>query len=231
MAQPEAWGDVVLARKETPTSYHLSVVVDDALQGVTHVVRGQDLQARPSVHRVLQALLGLPAPIYHHHRLILDDGRRKLSKSTQATALRELRAAGRHARGHPPHDRPGVTPLPRHLALRNHDITPRRLAVQGCMACCGGLGRAMRRVKSAKTAAKRRRKATRPRRARLRVEVALAHARARDPHAAHRHPGAQRTDRGGRPARARAALGEAASRAPPSILAASHDADRRWRAR
>ena len=59
MAHPEVWGDVVLARKETPTSYHLSVVVDDALQGVTHVVRGQDLQPATSVHRLLQALLGL----------------------------------------------------------------------------------------------------------------------------------------------------------------------------
>ena len=94
MAQPEAWGDVVLARKETPTSYHLSVVVDDALQGVTHVVRGQDLQASTGVHRVLQALLGLHAPLYHHHRLVLDAEGRKLSKSTQATALRDLRAGG-----------------------------------------------------------------------------------------------------------------------------------------
>jgi glutamyl-Q tRNA(Asp) synthetase len=94
VAQPEKWGDVVLARKETPTSYHLSVVVDDALQGVTHVVRGQDLQQATSVHRVLQALLGLPAPVYHHHRLILGEDGRKLSKSTQATALRELRAQG-----------------------------------------------------------------------------------------------------------------------------------------
>jgi glutamyl-Q tRNA(Asp) synthetase len=94
MAQPEAWGDVVLARKETPTSYHLSVVVDDALQGVTHVVRGQDLQQATSVHRVLQALLGLPIPLYHHHRLVLDAEGRKLSKSTRATALRELRAQG-----------------------------------------------------------------------------------------------------------------------------------------
>ena len=71
-APPQAWGDVVLARKETPTSYHLSVVVDDALQGVTHVVRGQDLFWATSVHRLLQALLGLPSPLYHHHRLILD---------------------------------------------------------------------------------------------------------------------------------------------------------------
>ena len=94
MAQPQSWGDVVLGRKETPTSYHLSVVVDDALQGVTHVVRGQDLQSATSVHRVLQALLDLPAPRYHHHRLMLDNDGRKLSKSTQATGLRELRAAG-----------------------------------------------------------------------------------------------------------------------------------------
>ena len=94
VARPEAWGDVVLARKETPTSYHLAVVVDDALQGVTHVVRGQDLQQATSVHRVLQALLDLPPPVYHHHRLILGEDGRKLSKSTQATALRELRAQG-----------------------------------------------------------------------------------------------------------------------------------------
>jgi glutamyl-Q tRNA(Asp) synthetase len=94
MAEPEKWGDVVLARKETPTSYHLSVVVDDALQGVTHVVRGQDLYQATSVHRVLQALLGLPAPLYHHHRLVLDAEGKKLSKSTRSTALRELRQQG-----------------------------------------------------------------------------------------------------------------------------------------
>ncbi len=93
-AAPEAWGDVVLARKETPTSYHLSVVVDDAVQGVTHVVRGQDLFHSTGVHRLLQALLGLPEPIYHHHRLVLDENGRKLAKSTRATALRELRAQG-----------------------------------------------------------------------------------------------------------------------------------------
>jgi glutamyl-Q tRNA(Asp) synthetase len=95
MAEPEKWGDVVLARKDTPTSYHLSVVVDDAAQGVTHVVRGQDLYQATSVHRVLQALLGLPAPLYHHHRLILDAEGKKLSKSTHATALRELRQQGK----------------------------------------------------------------------------------------------------------------------------------------
>jgi glutamyl-Q tRNA(Asp) synthetase len=93
-ARPEAWGDVILARKETPTSYHLSVVIDDALQGVTDVVRGQDLFWSTSVHRLLQQLLGLPAPVYQHHRLILDAAGQKLSKSTDATGLRELRAAG-----------------------------------------------------------------------------------------------------------------------------------------
>jgi glutamyl-Q tRNA(Asp) synthetase len=93
-ADPAAWGDVIVARKETPTSYHLAVVIDDALQGVTEVVRGQDLFWSTSVHRLLQALLGLPAPAYHHHRLILDPDGRKLSKSTQATGLRELRAQG-----------------------------------------------------------------------------------------------------------------------------------------
>jgi glutamyl-Q tRNA(Asp) synthetase len=93
-AQPLAWGDIILARKETPTSYHLSVVVDDALQGVTEVVRGQDLFWSTSVHRLLQALLGLPAPAYRHHRLIFNSAGQKLSKSTEATGLRELRAAG-----------------------------------------------------------------------------------------------------------------------------------------
>jgi glutamyl-Q tRNA(Asp) synthetase len=93
-ATPDTWGDVVLGRKETPTSYHLSVVVDDAWQGVTHVVRGQDLAAATSVHRILQTLLDLPAPAYHHHRLILDSDGNKLAKSTGATALRALRDRG-----------------------------------------------------------------------------------------------------------------------------------------
>jgi glutamyl-Q tRNA(Asp) synthetase len=93
-AVPQMWGDVVLARKETPTSYHLAVAIDDALQGVTDVVRGQDLFWSTGIHRLLQALLGLPEPAYHHHRLILDAGGRKLSKSTLATSLRELRASG-----------------------------------------------------------------------------------------------------------------------------------------
>ena len=96
-ANPAAWGDVVLARKEMPTSYHLAVVVDDAEQGVTDVVRGCDLFQGTGVHRLLQALLGLVAPRYHHHRLILDAEGRKLSKSTLATGLRELRAGGASA--------------------------------------------------------------------------------------------------------------------------------------
>jgi glutamyl-Q tRNA(Asp) synthetase len=93
-ARPEAWGDIVLARKDTPTSYHLSVVLDDALQCVTDIVRGRDLFWSTSVHRLLQRLLDLPPPVYRHHRLILDAGGQKLSKSTFATGLRELRAQG-----------------------------------------------------------------------------------------------------------------------------------------
>jgi glutamyl-Q tRNA(Asp) synthetase len=94
VAHPQAWGDVILARRETPTSYHLSVVVDDALQGVTEVVRGQDLFHATGVHRLLQRLLNLSQPVYRHHRLIRDVSGQKLSKSTGSTGLRELRAAG-----------------------------------------------------------------------------------------------------------------------------------------
>jgi glutamyl-Q tRNA(Asp) synthetase len=93
-ADPAAWGDVVLARKETPTSYHVSVVVDDAAQGVSEVVRGQDLRAATALHRLLQVLLGLPEPVYRHHRLMLDADGRKLAKSSRSTGLRELRDAG-----------------------------------------------------------------------------------------------------------------------------------------
>jgi glutamyl-Q tRNA(Asp) synthetase len=93
-ADPAAWGDVILARKETPTSYHLAVAVDDARQGITDVVRGRDLFYATAVHRLLQALLGLPQPRYHHHRLVLDADGNKLSKSTQSTGLRELRSDG-----------------------------------------------------------------------------------------------------------------------------------------
>jgi glutamyl-Q tRNA(Asp) synthetase len=93
-AAPQMWGDVVLARKDSPASYHLAAIIDDALQGVTDIVRGQDLFWATGIHRLLQVLLGLPEPIYHHHTLILDEAGQKLSKSTAATGLRELRAAG-----------------------------------------------------------------------------------------------------------------------------------------
>ncbi|RST86140.1 tRNA glutamyl-Q(34) synthetase GluQRS [Aquibium carbonis] len=94
VADPAAWGDVVIARKDVPASYNLCVVVDDAIQGITNVVRGRDLFHATSVHRVLQDLLGLPAPSYHHHDLLLGEDGRKLSKSRGDTALRALRDIG-----------------------------------------------------------------------------------------------------------------------------------------
>ena len=94
-ADPALWGDVVLARRETPTSYHLSVVTDDAVQSVTDVVRGRDLFHATAIHRLLQELLGLPAPSYFHHDLVLGDDGRKLSKSRGDTALAALRDEGR----------------------------------------------------------------------------------------------------------------------------------------
>jgi glutamyl-Q tRNA(Asp) synthetase len=94
VADPSAWGDVVLSRSDAPSSYHLSVVVDDALQGITHVVRGLDLFQATSVHRLLQVLLGLPQPRYHHHRLILGPDGRKLSKSSGDVGLAVLRGDG-----------------------------------------------------------------------------------------------------------------------------------------
>lgn len=93
-ADPAAWGDVVIARKEVPTSYHLSVVVDDALQGVTDVVRGRDLFHATAVQRLLQELLGLSVPAYVHHDLVLGADGRKLSKSRGDTGLAALRQAG-----------------------------------------------------------------------------------------------------------------------------------------
>jgi glutamyl-Q tRNA(Asp) synthetase len=89
-----AWGDVVLARKDTPASYHLAVVVDDAAQGVTHVIRGRDLFAATAVHRLMQHVLGLPAPLYLHHRLVLGPDGAKLSKSLKSTSLDALRREG-----------------------------------------------------------------------------------------------------------------------------------------
>ncbi len=94
VADPAEWGDVVLARKDTPASYHIAVVVDDALQGVTDVVRGKDLLEATSLHRLLQRLLDLPAPDYRHHGLVLDENGEKLAKSVASTALRALRAEG-----------------------------------------------------------------------------------------------------------------------------------------
>jgi glutamyl-Q tRNA(Asp) synthetase len=91
---PARWGDVVLARKDVPTSYHLAVTVDDALQGVTHVVRGRDLEAATDVHVLLQALLGLPTPLYHFHLLLLGDDGQKLAKSRDSQSLASLRAKG-----------------------------------------------------------------------------------------------------------------------------------------
>jgi glutamyl-Q tRNA(Asp) synthetase len=93
-ADPARWGDVVLARKDIGTSYHIAVVTDDALQDISHVVRGQDLFAATAIHRMLQELLGLPAPDYHHHRLIGDETGRKLSKSAGDVSLRALRGQG-----------------------------------------------------------------------------------------------------------------------------------------
>jgi glutamyl-Q tRNA(Asp) synthetase len=96
-ADPSIWGDAVLIRKDIPASYHLSCVIDDAFQNVSHVVRGRDLFHATGLHRLLQILLGLPAPRYHHHRLVLDDAGEKLSKSTGATGLAALRASGSSA--------------------------------------------------------------------------------------------------------------------------------------
>lgn len=93
-AHPQRWGDAVIVRKEFPASYHLAVVVDDARQGITHVTRGLDLLAATDLHRMLQVLLGLPEPVYHHHRLIEDPMGRKLSKSAHDTSLASLRRAG-----------------------------------------------------------------------------------------------------------------------------------------
>ncbi len=93
-AQPSVWGDVVLGRKDVPGSYHLAVVVDDAQQGVTDVIRGMDLFEASSLHRLLQELLEYPTLDYHHHKLIEDEAGRKLSKSIGSKSLRDLRAEG-----------------------------------------------------------------------------------------------------------------------------------------
>ena len=94
MANPARLGDVVLARKEVPASYHLSVTLDDAIQGVTLVTRGQDLASATHIHRVLQALLGLPTPRYRHHELLTDRAGRRLSKRDHAKTIRSMRQSG-----------------------------------------------------------------------------------------------------------------------------------------
>lgn len=97
-ATPLDWGDVALRGKERPATYHLAVVVDDALQGVSDVVRGRDLLPSTSIHRLLQKLLDLPVPRYRHHRLVLDAEGTKLAKSAGSTSLDDLRQAGVSAR-------------------------------------------------------------------------------------------------------------------------------------
>jgi len=94
LADPAPLGDVVLARKDVPTSYHLAVTVDDAVQGVTLVTRGQDLAPATHVHRVLQALLDLPTPCYRHHALVTDAAGRRLSKRDRALTIRSMRESG-----------------------------------------------------------------------------------------------------------------------------------------
>jgi glutamyl-Q tRNA(Asp) synthetase len=96
-ADPTAQGDVVLARKDAPTSYHLAVTADDAAQGVSLVTRGADLFAATHIHRLLQALLGLPTPLYRHHPLVTDAGGRRLAKRDRALTLAALRQSGRTA--------------------------------------------------------------------------------------------------------------------------------------
>lgn len=91
---PEAFGDVVLARKDAPASYHLCVTHDDALQGVTLITRGEDLRASTSLHRLIQDLMGWPAPVYAHHRLLTDENGRRLSKRDRALTVRDMRTNG-----------------------------------------------------------------------------------------------------------------------------------------
>jgi glutamyl-Q tRNA(Asp) synthetase len=96
-ARPEEFGDIVLARKDVPTSYHLSVTVDDHLQGITLVTRGQDLLRSTDIHRLLQALLGYATPQYHHHKLLTDADGRRYAKRDKSQTLRALRASGKTA--------------------------------------------------------------------------------------------------------------------------------------
>ncbi len=98
ICRPERFGDVVLARKDAPASYHLCVTHDDALQGVTLVTRGIDLKPATDLHRLIQTLMGWPAPHYAHHPLLLDRYGKRLAKRDRATTLRDMRDAGMTAR-------------------------------------------------------------------------------------------------------------------------------------
>jgi glutamyl-Q tRNA(Asp) synthetase len=93
-AEPSQWGDAVIVRKDTPASYHLACVVDDAAQGITHIVRGADIAPSTGLHVLLQRLLDLPSPVYHHHDLLLGSDGEKLSKGNAAPSLRQMRADG-----------------------------------------------------------------------------------------------------------------------------------------
>ena len=208
-AAPAAWGDVVLARKETPTSYHLAVVVDDALQGVTDVVRGQDLFCATSVHRLLQTLLGLPAPAYHHHRLILDADGRKLSKSTQATGLRELRAQG-------------ATPADIRRMVGTWSLTRFCSAARRGMSGAGWGQWPRHDEKPSATRRTRRPKRGRkraPQLSRARHRDDAGRARARDQDAADRHPGARRAAGDRRSSRRASANGRSAIKSTAEHLA------------
>src|SRR5690606_5614069 len=92
-ADPRAHGDIVLARKDAPASYHLASTLDDAAMGVTHVIRGADLIASTDIHRLLQALLGLPTPVYRHHALVCGADGKRLAKRDAAASLKALREA------------------------------------------------------------------------------------------------------------------------------------------
>lgn len=93
-ANPSLHGDIIIARKDSPSAYHLAATHDDALQGMTHIIRGEDLIDAPHIHTLLQALMRWPQPIYHHHPLILDADGRKLSKREKSISLKQLRADG-----------------------------------------------------------------------------------------------------------------------------------------
>ncbi|MFN3453119.1 MAG: glutamate--tRNA ligase family protein, partial [Sphingorhabdus sp.] len=110
-ADPMAFGDVVLWRKDAPASYHLAATIDDAADNVSHVVRGQDLFGYTAIHRLLQHLLDLPQPLYWHHPLLLDTSGEKLAKSKSSPALSDRRLAGKSGSGLINNLRQGTLPL------------------------------------------------------------------------------------------------------------------------